>query len=410
MMKTRLLRAGIGASIIGASVAIAVAMLPANADPATGTVDPAQDQDGLVVNMAGEGHVPTVLFGLKLNNGNDLHTYCVELTTSQDPKHPNMTEVPWNAYPNASSAFNKNRDKINWVLHNSYPDVQDLAALSAKTHRPLTAQEAIAGTQAAIWHYSDGATLQRNAVPSGGGKSADVYALYRYLTGKDNVGIPDEPPAALSISPESQTGKSGDKIGPFIVSTTAKSIDLTSKFPAGVTLVDENGKNVKSSDIANGTKIYFKVPANSADGDGSFTLNANATVDTGRLFIGSDNKDHPTQSQIVATANETSLSATGKAHWTAAPVSTTTGTPTSPPTTTSAAPTSVSSAPVAPTAPRTTPSTTAPSTPAVANASNNSNLPNTGASILGPTVLGIALVFGGGLLVFLQRRRRGGRV
>ncbi|CAM5646637.1 hypothetical protein SAURM35S_09756 [Streptomyces aurantiogriseus] len=51
--------------------------------------------------------------------------------------------------------------RIRWILQNSYPQVNDLATLAKKAGivGGLTEQDAAAGTQVAIWRYSDGADV-----------------------------------------------------------------------------------------------------------------------------------------------------------------------------------------------------------------------------------------------------------
>ena len=120
---------------------------------------------------------------------------------------------------------------------------------------------------------------------------------------------------------------------------------------------------------------------------------AKAEVEKGRLFVGVDNKDHPTQTLIVAASTRTAAKAEASATWTGSiPPSETTTTQTT--TTTSRATTSTT-----PSNAFTVPPTTSPPPQA-------GTLPNTGASVL--PVLGVAMVLiGAGVgALLLQRRRR----
>ena len=71
--------------------------------------------------------------------------------TQRDAKYQ---ETAWSG---TSLGTNKDAGKIRWILQNSYPQVNDLAALAAKAgvQGGLTEQDAAAGTQVAIWRYSD---------------------------------------------------------------------------------------------------------------------------------------------------------------------------------------------------------------------------------------------------------------
>jgi TQXA domain-containing protein/LPXTG-motif cell wall-anchored protein len=386
-------RAGVGVTGAAALLVMAAAV-PAAADPASGSVD--GGTPGYHVNVGGGGlhDLPTSLIGFRLHDGTRLGMYCVEIHTNIDGDHE-MVEQPWDEYPNADSPFNKNRDKINWVLHNGFPvkSTDELAAkltdAGAKLTDGLSQKEAIAGTQAAAWHFSDATDLNReHPLPGNGGDhAADVLALYDYLTGDANVGIGDQPTPALEVSPNQLSGKAGERIGPFTVHTTGSIDNLTANLPEGVKITDLDGLELDASKIKNGTQLFLDVPADAAEGSGGFELSASAKVDTGRLFVGKDYEHHKTQSLIVAKAEESQITVSANGDWKAAPEQ-----PTSPP----------SSA--TDTAPPTT--TTTSEAPAAPQPKNTGGLASTGASVLVPVLIGLVLVAaGGGTLLFLRRRR-----
>jgi TQXA domain-containing protein/LPXTG-motif cell wall-anchored protein len=360
-----------GAAVLTGSVALLVAAMPASADtPAHGTYQ-AGGEDGYSVNMQGEDEaLQTTLITLKLDDGTELKTFCVQIDVNLDKQH-GMTEQPWGNYPDKQLPFNANRDKINWVLHNSYPAAHhaDLAAIAADTgvqfHDGLDAREAITATQAAIWHFSDGKDM---VSPNQGDADdqADIVALYGYLTGPKNVGIAENENPALAITPDSVTGKSGEKLGPFTIKTNGAIEELTGELPDGVTITDADGKKIPSGTLKSGSKVYLSVPADAADGSAKLTVKANAHFDTGRLFVGDNYKSEPSQTLIVATGTDTKLEASAKADWTKAP---------------------------------------APTTPAP-QGSNGGGLANTGASIFVPVLVGVILVGAGVGALLFQRRRR----
>jgi TQXA domain-containing protein/LPXTG-motif cell wall-anchored protein len=366
----------IGSGVLAAAAALMAAAVPAGADGVTGTVADG-GTSGYRVNLGGAGGDPhTILFTLTLSNGGSLRVYCAEIKEKIDHAKDLMVERPWDAYPNASSPFTAQRDKLNWVLHNGFP-VKDTATLASvltgagKTlHGGLSAKEAITATQAAAWHFSDGVDLEAAAPlkeAATKGTAEDVWALYDYLTGAQNVGLGKAPTAALEITPKEQTGRIGQRVGPFTVNTTGDVKELTTQLPAGVQLVDKDGKEIAATAIKNGTQVFVDVPAGTAPGTGTFGLSATAPVATGRLFVAGNYADHPAQTVIVATAESTTLTAGAKATWTA-------------------------------TAPATT------TTPA-AQASAGPALADTGASIFVPALLGLVLLgAGGAALLFLRRR------
>jgi TQXA domain-containing protein/LPXTG-motif cell wall-anchored protein len=386
---SRFVRAG--AALTGTAAILMAVAAPAAAAPATGKVDPSGNVIGYQVNVGDDwlATIPTNLLGFTLADGTDLGMYCVEIHTDIDGEH-DMVEQPWNEYPSQDSPFNTNRTKINWVLHHGYPalTLEQVAAQLPSTHDGIDVLEAVAATQAAVWHFSDGVDLDRDDPLSGDASdeddAADALALYDFLTGPANTGIGEAPLPTLSIAPATLEGQSGSRIGPFTVSTNATVEQLAKTLPDGVKLVDDQG-NELTGPVADGAKVYVDVPAGTVDGDGGFELTASASLDTGRLFVGENYAKHPTQSLIVAAAVNTELTASAGVSWKAAPVTTTTTTTTPPETTT--------------TVPPTTTSTTAAPVP-------QAGLAETGASVFTPIVIGLVLVGAGiGTLLFLRRRR-----
>jgi len=390
-----------GAAVVGASVALLMtAAIPAGADPATGKVDPESYVHGYHVNVgAGYDDMNASLIGFTLTDGTKLQMYCVEIDTRIDKKHQ-MVEQAWDKYPNASSPFHENRDKINWVLHNGFPVVGAAALTKTLTDQGVTLKngidekEAISATQAAVWHFSDGKDLsESNPLPKGPQSAkADVLALYGYLTGDANVGIGDQPTPALAVAPNELSGEAGTRIGPFTVSATGSVDELTTKLPEGVKVTDKDGVELTAEQITNGTELYLDVPAGAEAGDGSFELTATASVDTGRLFVGENYGKKKTQTLIVATAEKSEIVASAGGTWTETttpPSSETTTPPTSETTTTTTVPTTSSSA-----------------APAPQPKNTSGDLAETGASIFAPIVIGVVLVGAGIGALFFQRHRR----
>lgn len=373
-----------GAALLFAAVAaLLVTALPATAGTAGEYIGSTDGGDE--VRIAGQ-RTWTSLFGIKLENGDTIETYCVELDV-ESWDGARLVESPWSDYPDQSERFNADPDKVLWILHHSYPSVA-LDALSDELGVELSKREAIAGTQAAIWHFSNGANLDKD------GNSEHVRALYDYLTGASNTGVQEQPAVSLSISPAAVENVAGDKpAGPFTVDTTASEVELTVDGPDGVQIVDEVGEPL--SDIADGTKFWLSPPADGKDGTATVKAQAQAEVQAGRLFVGVQNRERPTQTLIVAANTETAAKAQVRASWVEHVPP-----PTTPPTTTTTTTT------VAPTT-NTTPSN-AFTVPSTTPAPQGGSLPNTGASVLQPLGLGLLLV-GAGIAFLLVQRRRSAR-
>jgi TQXA domain-containing protein len=394
-----------GAGAVGVAAAVVLATVaPVSADPVTGTVLD-DSTEGLNVNVGAEwlADLPTGLLGFRLSDGTTLGVYCVEIRTTIDYDQP-MVEKDWADHPAADSPFTANQAAINWILHNGYPVVSTgqlasrLAGNGATLTGGLSDEEAIAGTQAAIWHLSDATDLDReNPVPGQAAAGRDVLALYDYLTGPDNVGIGEQPAASLKIEPDSLAGAAGQRIGPFTVRTNGSVEKLTADLPDGVRVVDESGAELDAAEIKDGTRLFIDVPAGAADGTASVALTATARVDTGRLFVGRDYADGAvTQSMIVAQAETSQVTATARGTWPDKPTEKTVDNavdnpPDNPPDNTAddAVDNAVATEETAP----------------EPQAKNASGLAETGASLLTPGLVGLALV-GLGFVVLLVRRNR----
>lgn len=388
-----------GAAVLGASMALMAGALPAVADQAQGKLDKTAGVSGFKVNVEGMPNLSTALFGLRLEGGDLLKTYCVQIEVDIRDEDKDLVrgEVPWDEFPNEHSPFHENREKINWVLHHGYPAVEVDALEKLLTDEELTfdeglsVPEAITATQAAVWRFSDGKSLdEANPTPQNPAAKNDVLAVYNYLTGDKNVGIGQQPSPTLEVSPEEASGEAGDRVGPFTVSTSGDITEIVSELPEGVTLIDSEGAEINPEDVTDGTEVFFDVPADAEEGSGTFELTVNAAVDTGRLFVASDYQEHPSQSLIVAASEKTSLSAGATANWTAKPVETTT---TQPPVETTTPP--ASSEVAAP------PTTQAPVNPQA----NEDDLAQTGFSAMTPLLLGGGLLVAGGATLLLLRRR-----
>lgn len=248
----------------------------------------------------GDRQVSAGLFEMSVEGGGTLQTYCVDIhnPTQKDAKY---NETPWSG---TSLGANKNAGRIRWILQNSYPQVNDLAALATKAgvSGALSEQDAAVGTQVAIWRYSDGADV--DALDPQAEKLAD------YLQ-KNARDLP-EPGASLTLDPPAVSGHPGERLGPVTVRTDAGGVTVTPPADAavsGVRVVGGDGKEIRSA--ANGSKIFFEVPEDAADGTATLTVQASTTVPVGRAFT----SESRSQTQILAGSSESTVSATASATW-----------------------------------------------------------------------------------------------
>lgn len=249
---------------------------------------------------SGDQEISAGLFEMSVDGGGTLQTYCVDIhnPTQRDARYH---ETPWSG---TSLGANKDAGKIRWILQNSYPQVNDLAALAAKAgvKGGLTEQDAAAGTQVAIWRYSDGVDVDA--------LDPQAEELADYLE-KNARGVA-EPRASLTLDPPAVSGNPGERLGPVTVHTDADSVSVTPPADAatsGVRIVDKDGKAVTSA--ADGGQLYFEVPENAANGQAELTVQASTTVPVGRAFAA----ESRSQTQILAGSSESIVSATASATW-----------------------------------------------------------------------------------------------
>ncbi|MGW1213744.1 Cys-Gln thioester bond-forming surface protein [Streptomyces sp. NPDC002499] len=267
---------------------------------ATATIGALKTYGTAVIHDAGgDQEVSAGLFEMSVDGGGTLQTYCVDIhnPTQRDAKYH---ETAWSG---TSLAANKDAGKIRWILQNSYPQVNDLAALAARAGvQGLTEQDAAAGTQVAIWRYSDGADV--DAVDPQAERLAD------YLQ-KSASGL-KEPKASLTLDPAAVSGHPGELLGPVTVHTNAAGVTLTPPADAatsGVRIVGKDGEPITSA--VDGSQVFFDVPEDSAAGSAELTVQASTTVPVGRAFA----SESRSQTQILAGSSESTVSATASASW-----------------------------------------------------------------------------------------------
>jgi TQXA domain-containing protein/LPXTG-motif cell wall-anchored protein len=376
----------LAASLVATTVLLGHAT-PASATGATGTVDTHSTRDGVKVEI-NDKKLSTQLIPVRLDGGGKVFTYCIDFTTAA--KHDaRMIEDDWKNYPNPATSFKADPAKVNWILQHSFPHLKLDELRDAAGIDELSEREAIAGTQLAIWHFS-------NNTEPGNDNNRDVLALYTYLTGDRNTGLTAEPAPTLSLTPATVTGRAPGKVGPLTVRTTAKSVKLTLKAGSGAALTDASGAPVAQA--GDGAKVYLTVPAGAATGTATVEATVSATIQTGRLFRG----DRVT-TQTLITASNTPVTVDDRAEfaWRPAgqPVPSSTPTPSETP---SASPSpSDSSAPSESPSPGDTPTPSASAEPG-----GGGGLPMTGFQTGMIAAIGVVLLAGGAALFFLARRRR----
>ncbi len=275
----------------------------------TAVVQP--DMFGERVDVQGKDSVEAGLFTLKTASGELLQTYCIDF---DNPVYLNSKakyhEADWSA---SSLNSNANAPKIRWILENSYPQAPIDALRKAIGDNELSEKDAAAGTQSAIWKFSD----NKVATP----RNEHAKKLRDYLTGDANKGVAAEPKPSLTLTPDSVSGKSGAKLGPFTLNSSANEVKLAVSGDAAdkIKVLDKDGKPVNGTltgPIAKDTQLFLDVPGGTPDGKAVINATADTTVLSGRVFMsGLDDQGNHSQTMILAGSKKLSVAAAGQATW-----------------------------------------------------------------------------------------------
>ncbi|MFI9718198.1 Cys-Gln thioester bond-forming surface protein [Streptomyces sp. NPDC052396] len=274
--------------------------VPQNAGGASAALGKLTVSDWATVDSTQKGPVRAGLFTMDVDKGGSLQTYCIDINTNT-VEGARYKEAGWRE---SSLQGNADAGRIRWILQNSYPQVNDLSALAQKAGvGSLDDHQAAAGTQVAIWRYSDHARVKALS------PAAQKLADYLY----DHAENLDDPGASLSLTPSAVSGRPGRRLGPVTVHTKADRVTLTPSIEAaakGVKITDKAGKPVKT--LADGGQLFFDVPARAGDGAASVIASATTKVPVGRAFIGDGIR---TQTMILAGSSDSSVTAGATVNW-----------------------------------------------------------------------------------------------
>jgi TQXA domain-containing protein len=366
-----------------AAVAAALGLVVGMASPALAAmaevVGQARGESGNLRGSVDDG--PTRSYGGGLFDitidGEPGQAYCIDISTAIGGG-ATYDEADWD------TSGVENLETVEAILRHYYPNGDGPTGYELQGSN---AEKAM-GTQAAIWHVTDGFELDTDDP----GNSANVVANYETIlaavaNGLDGFG---EPEVTLAITPPSATiGEAGSLVGPYVIETTAGSVTVTPS--DGVGLYDSAGEPF-TGDIGDGTELWL-----SADGaaEGKITATAAGDVFAGRVFVANHS-----QTLVLAENVGVDAEATAKVEFTP-PVTTTTSTEST--TTTTESTTTTTESTTTTTVPPTTPSTAPPTTvPA-----SGGGLPVTGAQSLVLAAVALLLV-GLGLGFRYMSRRAGG--
>ncbi|MBE3002006.1 thioester domain-containing protein [Nocardiopsis sp. HNM0947] len=342
-------------------------------------------EGGVSVTMTG-GEITTNLFRLEQEGGDAFTAYCIDFETNILGGAWYL-EDEWANYPGQGDFAEPG--KVHWLLQNGYPSVgaEDLAEAAGANDGRATEEEALAATQAAIWHFSNDEDLVR--------AEGNVKMIYDHLVASAEPLPQGEPDATLSVSPEGATGQAGETVGEFTISTSAEEVPVTADAPEGVELVDL-GTGEAVDTVTDGATVGFSVPEDADAGEASFNLETTSTVEQGRLFKGED-ANEPTQTLITAEDSDVTVSAAAGVEWSEADEP-------------APEPEPEPEEPEKPEEPEPTPEPSEPEDdkPAPEDEKDEPELPVTGGALAGLVAAGIAALGAGGGALYLSRKRKAG--
>jgi TQXA domain-containing protein len=261
-----------------------------------------------IVRFADDAYSTAALLEIELA-GQTLDTYCIQrevITLDGDGK----TEVSW------TESGITNLDKVAWILHNSVPggvgltefaeDVEAYATVHglALEGDGISMDEAVQGTQAAIWHFTDGAVIaEKNQV--------DVKAVHAYLTDTAvNEGMTEAHHSIRVTGPGTEVFLDTDRVGPFAITSDLDGpVQVQS---TGGTLVDAQGIAITTAQ--DGDELWVQVDPTTPGTTVKVTASGTGAMVLGRVFAPID-PNNPTQTLITASTDSVPLSDAASTTW-----------------------------------------------------------------------------------------------
>ncbi|GAA4890832.1 thioester domain-containing protein [Streptomonospora salina] len=378
------------ATVAAATLALGLTAAPAAAEGVEGEYV-GNAEGGHNVATKGGAEIGTKLFKLELDDGTVLRTYCIDFETGI-VGGAKYEEDAWDNYPGKGDFAAP--AKVHWVLQNSFPKV-DVATLADESEVDgLTEKDAVAGTQAAIWHFS-------NDVDFGDkGNDPEVKALYDYLVGDaQDEAQSQEPEMSLSITPQQAEGTAGETVGEFLLETSADGVQVDLDSPEDVALVDlDNGEPIEGA-FTDGTEFGVQVPEDADAGAAELSASISTELHMGRLFKGSEQE---TQTLISAEQKTVSADTAAAASWSAASEPS----PSPSPSESTEPPSSPSPSETPDDKPTPSESAEAPPEDDEDDDEADGGLPVTGAALGGLVAAAVAALGAGAAVMYLSRKRR----
>ena len=140
--------------------------------------------NGTSVTLKSGTNISTKLFEVKEYKnknyvGDPIYAYCIDFDTSIN----NSSNYNVGVLENAGYFSNENAKYVRAIIYNSYPYITlDQLKAAVTGVSDLSIKQAIAGTQLAIWHYTNGAVPVSST-------NDNILKVYNYLLGLDGMDL-----------------------------------------------------------------------------------------------------------------------------------------------------------------------------------------------------------------------------
>ncbi|GAB3686951.1 thioester domain-containing protein [Nocardiopsis oceani] len=379
-------------ALLSASALIGtLASAPAAADDFS-RVDRGPVAGSTVVLSNGE-EADTALFSLRVSDGDSVRAYALDTGEEVRPSTA-YVESAWSdrADWSETDGVTDPADRANWIVTNSYPNLNlpDLGAASDLTY--LDEDTAIAATQAALWKVLDGVSLDPET------NDEDVLALYAYLVEGSQDAETGSTAPSVEVSPAQLDAVApAEPLGPLTVSSaSAGPAEVSLRGAPASWLVNAEGQEV--SQVVDGDEVYLDVDPSVPAGVATLHVRGHEVpLAEGRLFTGRDGVR--TQPLITAEPGSATSSTTTTVTWRADAQEEETEEAAAEPAEEEAAPELLDEAPAEPVEEETT-------SPEADDRNSEEGLAHTGTWLSGLLVVAGALVVSGLLILVLGRKRR----
>lgn len=269
--------------------------------------DPVQ---GAALVLADGREVGTSLFSLRVADRDSVRAYAAAADELEVHPRAAYVESAWSDSPQWTETPGETApaDRANWIVSHSYPAV-DLPPLTTDTGLALLdEQQAIAGTQAALWHVLEGVEPDRAA------NGAAVVALYDHLVEGSTAATGNTLSRSLEVSPSQMEAVAPEEpLGPLTVrSSGVGAVGVSVRGAPASWLVNGDGDQVTQAH--DGEEVFLDVDPSVPAGVVTLHVRGqDVPLPEGRLFTGRDGVR--TQPLVTAEAGTATSSTTATFTW-----------------------------------------------------------------------------------------------